>query len=831
MDLTLKINADFEKASKAFKDLANSSEETRTKIEKYSESFQNKNIDSFINKQKLLEASLTGTRGETAAMQQAVNNYNKEIERLIKSGLSPESEAVQRLASEQQKLKDKIKEANEIQKAQADLMKTAQTAAVALYAAIGAGIVAVGAMTQKTAELGNELAKSSQRLGISVEGLQELDYAAKQSGVSNFRNHLDKLNKTMGDVKSGTGSLTKYLKDNDKQLLEQLKNVKSNDEAFMLLMDSVGKAPDEFTKAKLATEYFGKAGNDLIVMANSGTEGIAALREEAQKYGIMSTEAAKNSEAYLDAQTRLKTALSGVSTELTNKLIPGITNTVNKIADFIASVDDWEGILIKVGYALAGITAGLTAFLIITKGAAAIHAVATAFKALTAAMASNPFTVIAVVITAVLIPALIYLFKNWDMVQTYISQGIARLEYAFKWFGSQIKENLIIAFNAIKIAGVTLLDFIYGNIIRGVGQLLIVMGKLPFVGEMFEAASVQVMRLGNAIGNLAEETRQNSRDAIQAAKDEQEATEQVLKNKLESIDEAAKARREELNEKKKEIEEEQQAEQKSVQESEYAITEIKLQSLKERLNEIALTETQALNQVQNEQIEIITQFLKQRADLEGVSGEERIIFLQNLKEQLLSEESEFQNERIAIEKAADEMIKQSQEDLAKRQEEIFNQKINAAKGFLNGFSQLFDVMGEKNRALAIASKSIAMVEAGINTAVAATKSLTAAPYPWNIALMAGTIAAGVAQQVKIVSSMIPSAETGGRFIVPNSTGVDDKLYKFNGGEEINVTPRGMIGQQESFNFNFLFDGRVFAEIINRQARAGELYTLKLAGNL
>jgi hypothetical protein len=94
MDLRLSIQADYESASKAFKELANSSEETRDKIEKFSQAFQDKHIDSFIDKQKLLEASMKGTRGETDAAKAASGNYQKEIERLIRSGLDPESRSL-----------------------------------------------------------------------------------------------------------------------------------------------------------------------------------------------------------------------------------------------------------------------------------------------------------------------------------------------------------------------------------------------------------------------------------------------------------------------------------------------------------------------------------------------------------------------------------------------------------------------------------------------------------------------------------------------------------------------------------------------------------------
>jgi hypothetical protein len=62
------------------------------------------------------------------------------------------------------------------------------------------------------------------------------------------------------------------------------------------------------------------------------------------------------------------------------------------------------------------------------------------------------------------------------------------------------------------------------------------------------------------------------------------------------------------------------------------------------------------------------------------------------------------------------------------------------------------IIAEASHANAGVMKAIAMSEAAINTAVGATKALTATPYPpVNIALMALTIAAGIAQEAIIAS--------------------------------------------------------------------------------
>ncbi|MDR2923447.1 MAG: hypothetical protein LBU85_08925 [Treponema sp.] len=842
MDLSLKIKADFDEAARQFKALADESDNTREKIEKFAEKFEPESIDKFIDRQKLAGAAITATKGEVAAMEAQHVAYGREIERLIKAGLSPESEAVKKLAAEQQNLEDKIKKANDIQKAQADLMKTAEKATLAVFAAIGAGIAATGVMTQKTAEMGDQYAKAGRIVGMTAETLQELEHAAKISGVDNLTGSLQKLNKTVADVKNGTGALTTALKDTNPQLLAQIKNAKSNEEAFNLVIGAIKAAPNEFKKAEIATAAFGKAGQQMILMAEGGVEGIAELREEARKYGIISNEAAKNSEDYMDAQQRLKDALKGVQTELTSKLLPGATQAMTKIAEFIASIDNWEKILKIAGVSLGVVTAALVGFVAVTKAQAAIKAITSAFNGLNNAMKANIIGAIATVIISVLIPALIYLHKNWDTVQTYLQQGVARLEYAFKWFGSVISEKLQVAFAGIKAAGATLIDFIYGNIIRGVGKMLEIMGKLPFVGEKFAAASQAVSGLGNAMGNMAAEARAAVAETIKTAHEEQQATEAALKSKLAKIDAEAEARRAAIEEKKRQASEEMKveaetgtAEIKMAEEVEEKKGKVKkervktdLELLREKLASTFLVEEQA----RKEEVDAVSQFLQQRAALVSDDLTKQLEWIQANKEEMLGLYEEGSSERIAIEAALAAEIENMHKKIADNERKTLEQRLGAFTQFTSGMGQLLDMAAEQSVGAAVLSRALASAEAAINSYLAFTKALAEVPTPFNFVAAAGVLAAGIAQQVKIHSTPIPSAETGGRFFVPDLSPrrVDGVGMRVNPGEEVNVTPRGETGGN-IFHFVFKINEQTVFDIVNRGARAGELYTLQPAANM
>jgi Phage-related minor tail protein len=115
-----------------------------------------------------------------------------------------------------------------------------------------------------------------------------------------------------------------------------------------------------------------------------------------------------------------------------------------------------------------------------------------------------------------------------------------------------------------------------------------------------------------------------------------------------------------------------------------------------------------------------------------------------------------------------------------------------------GFSQLFMTIGAKNKQMFEIGKAFAIAEATINTYKAANQALTAPPGPpVSYVYVAGAIAAGIANVIKIASTKMPSAAKGGSFMVGGgATGVDSKLVRMNlsPGERVDVTPANQVNR-------------------------------------
>jgi len=838
-NLSLRIKADFDEASRQFKALGEQSENARAKIAKFTEKFKTETIDRFIERQDMAAIAMQATGRETESLNSQVSAYQREIERLIKlgldpqdeslqrlqteytnlkerqeaatqateaaavaakahaeeekakaaalersaketvelltassdqerqsielrnrqrelkeemerlirSGLSPQSEEVQRLTREHRNLENNVEAAREAQERKTRAVQAAKTtlkAAAVAVAGVAAGMVA---LAKRNADLANGFANSARTVNMSIEAFQELDYVMRMSGVENGEYMLNRLNRSVIDVRNETGQLTKFLKENYYELLEQLQAVENNEEAFTLMMDAISRAPNEFAAAELAMAAFGRNGAQMVLTANQGAEGINALREEARQLGVVSNENAEAAMQFNDAMYRLRTATQATTQELTSQLLPTLTNivvratnVVQRFGEFQARVQSVKSTVRELTPVIASAAGGVAAFVAVMKGATYIKAMVAAIKNLK-------------LVTRALTTA------------KTIAKGVKAGFLALSGVGLGKLAGAALAAGA----AITAINLAIRNARDSAEEFDDTINSINF--PMFSYMAEEVADLDVALTQLA------WGGAAAVVEAMEEATEKTREN------------------------------------------------LRQRLNEIEYT----ANQEKNININIMKSFLVQRAKLESEDWEERYAFLREKQQMLLELETLTGDERIAVEYAVQKAIQALQEETVQKAEEASNNMLKAFSIFFGGFGKLLGVASRENRAFFVASRMMALVQAGINTALGITKALSTG----NFIKAAGIGMKGAAQKAVIAKSMIPSAETGGRFIVPNTTSrVDGVGLRVNPNERIDITPAGQTGDSGGTQvFNLIFDGQVLATAINELARSGDLHELQLAGNL
>lgn len=150
-------------------------------------------------------------------------------------------------------------------------------------------IVEFGKATLAAADNMSKLADAT---GLSVEEFQRLSHAAELGGVSTqqFESNMIAFTKRVGEAQNGMGPLVSGLKGWNDELLENIKNAKSQREAFDFVADAIAQAGSAAEKAAIANAAFSRSG---VTMVNVTKDGSKAIRELTSELSVLSDENAR----------------------------------------------------------------------------------------------------------------------------------------------------------------------------------------------------------------------------------------------------------------------------------------------------------------------------------------------------------------------------------------------------------------------------------------------------------------------------------------------------------------------------------------------------------
>lgn len=177
-------------------------------------------------------------------------------------------------------------------------------------------------------EMASALSEASEKLGVTVEGLQRLRVAAQQTGVSNEQldTALVKLNKSLGGLQTGAkASVAAFAAIG--LSADDLKG-KAPDQALRLIADQLNKIPDFQTRVALGSQIMGKGFAQLIPMISGGSAELEKYAQQSQKNGEISTADAAKLDDLADSWDMLKTRV-GVSTANIIARVAGMSDTIN----------------------------------------------------------------------------------------------------------------------------------------------------------------------------------------------------------------------------------------------------------------------------------------------------------------------------------------------------------------------------------------------------------------------------------------------------------------------------------------------------------------------
>jgi len=210
-----------------------------------------------------------------------------------------------------------------------------------LKAVVDVGREVVGVLkdaTIGTAAYADDLADAAVRTGASVEALQELGFAASQSGASaeTINHALTKLAMTMGEAAKGTGEAGKAFAALGVRVTGSDGKLRRTDEVFTDLATAVAAIPNPTERSAKALDVFGRAGIQLLPLLNEGADGLASLRQEARDLGlVMGSEAVEPAAAFNDSLDALKDTLESLKRDLGGPIIEALLPVVEELTAWV----------------------------------------------------------------------------------------------------------------------------------------------------------------------------------------------------------------------------------------------------------------------------------------------------------------------------------------------------------------------------------------------------------------------------------------------------------------------------------------------------------------
>jgi len=201
---------------------------------------------------------------------------------------------------------------------------------------IGVAAVAFAAAVKSVTNFGEELSLISERIGISVEKLSELKFIAEQNGASlqDMTAALEGLSRNALDASNGIGVAKDAFKTLNIDIKDSQGNLKSAEDLFLEIADSMSQFQDGSTKSALAQKLMTTAGAKLIPTLNQGSAGFKELAKRGRETGaILTEEAAAAARDFNDTLNELKVATFSLLREAIMPMLPNLKKLVDFLID------------------------------------------------------------------------------------------------------------------------------------------------------------------------------------------------------------------------------------------------------------------------------------------------------------------------------------------------------------------------------------------------------------------------------------------------------------------------------------------------------------------
>ena len=237
---------------------------------------------------------------------------------------------------------------------------------IGIAVGITAAVAAIRELVGQSLELGETMQRTSQKTGLAVQTLSTLHYAAAVTGndFDGLVAAVGKMDKVIGQAAAGNTAAQKTVRGLGLDYKDLASRSDGAEVALKQLAQRVANAPNQFERARIATEAFGRSGAQQISLLVDLGEHWDEYVDKAKQAGVyMDADQARQLAQMNERMHALQQSVQGAGMAFTTGLIPGVANLLDVIRGGRGDMDN----MISFGNVLGRI---------FNAGAAAVYSVA-----------------------------------------------------------------------------------------------------------------------------------------------------------------------------------------------------------------------------------------------------------------------------------------------------------------------------------------------------------------------------------------------------------------------------------------------------------------------
>ncbi|MBQ0112233.1 MAG: hypothetical protein KBT03_03795 [Bacteroidales bacterium] len=238
---------------------------------------------------------------------------------------------------------------DKLQKTGSNVEKVGKNITKGVTAIGGAFVGATTGMTaiaEKAAGAADQIDKMSQKIGVSREAYQELDFIMSQNGmdVDKLQGGMKKLVDTMQSAQSGGKGATEAFEKLNVAYQNADGTLRSQEELFYDTISALQGMTNEAERNALANDVFGKSASEMIPLLNSGAGSMEELRQKAHDLGlVMSDDTIDAGVKLTDTMDQLKRSFEQVGLQVGSELLPYVQEFAEYLIEHMPEIKEFVG--------------------------------------------------------------------------------------------------------------------------------------------------------------------------------------------------------------------------------------------------------------------------------------------------------------------------------------------------------------------------------------------------------------------------------------------------------------------------------------------------------